>query len=177
MVKEKSTSKKVRLNNKNSKRIKFTVLKRNTSKLLRSSVTGKLGPNDFNYFKYWPDHARDFQNEATLMERDFFDWLVLHQLRAKDNTIRAGQQELANATGSGLRFIQKALKKMEKTDVIVKIENGAYMLNPNVLFKGQYPSRKKAISQYEYYKVRQQKKQQKIQDAKLMKKYFEEGPF
>lgn len=73
---------------------------------------------------------------------------------------------MANATGSGLRFIQKALKKMEETDVIVKMGNGAYMMNPDVLFKGKYPSRKKAITQYEYYKAQQKERQKKKQERK-----------
>ena len=133
-------------------RILFSTKKQKTTKLLRSSKTNELTKGDAYFYKYWPANLSEFREKATLMERDFFDWLVQYKLRAKDNQIEGTYKDMAKDADVSLRFIEKAMRKLMDTDVIVKIRTGADMLNPNILFKGEFYARHEAQESYKYYK-------------------------
>ena len=76
-------------------RILFSTKKQKTTKLLRSSKTNELTKGDAYFYKYWPANLSEFREKATLMERDFFDWLVQYKLRAKDNQIEGTYKDMA----------------------------------------------------------------------------------
>ena len=89
---------------------------------------------DYNFYKYWPENLADFKRVATLKERDFFDWLVQHA--NSGNLVLGTYGSIAKDIKHSTRFVEKAIHKLMNTNVIVKVQNGAYLLNPNVIFKG-----------------------------------------
>lgn len=121
---------------------------------LKTFVLKEQEVKDYNFYKYWPKNLVGFKKVATLNERDFLDWLIENSNR--DNLILGTYQSMAKDTKHSSRFIEKAIHKMEDTDVIVKVQNGAYLLNPNVLFKGSTRRRIKVSIQYKELREKQQ---------------------
>jgi hypothetical protein len=105
---------------------------------------------DYNFYKYWPKNLVAFKKIATLKERDFLDWLRENSNR--DNLIVGTYKSLARRTKHSYRFVEKAIHKLIATNVIVKVQNGVYLLNPDVIFKGTTIRRHKVQEQYKNLK-------------------------
>lgn len=108
---------------------------------------------DYNFYKYWPENLADFKRVATLKERDFFDWLVQHA--NSGNLVLGTYGSIAKDIKHSTRFVEKAIHKLMNTNVIVKVQNGAYLLNPNVIFKGTTSRRKYVAKRYEDFRNQQ----------------------
>lgn len=150
-------------------KIRFnTKVSRKTTVSYRESNAQKTKTIDAHFYKYWPENMNKFISSATSTERRFFDWLVQNKLRAKDNQIEATYKEISNEAGIGLRFVEKTMKKLMDTDVIVKVRNGVYIVNPDILFKGVYYARQEAVRNYQASKDQMKKKKhdQKVKKEK-----------
>lgn len=106
----------------------------------------KQEDRDFNFYKYWPNNLIEFKKNATLQERDFFDWLRENSNR--DNLVVATYKVMAKRYKHSYRFVEKTIHKLIDTNVIVKVQNGVYLINPNVIFKGSTTRRHQIREQY-----------------------------
>lgn len=121
---------------------------------------------DANFYKYWPENLIPFNEIATLKERNFFDSLFtggkVGRRFKRNNMIIGTYKNIAQDSGYSTKFIQRVMRKMTETDVIVRVQNGVHMLNPHILFKGTTPSRKYAETQYNKYKIAEKQRQLQI---------------
>lgn len=125
---------------------------------------------DANFYKFWPGKLIPFNEIATLKERNFFDSLItggkMGSRLKRNNMIIGTYKNIAKDSGYSTKFIQRVMKKMTDTDVIVRVQNGVHMLNPDILFKGTSPSREYAKQQYDQYKLAEKNRQNGIPKVK-----------
>lgn len=100
---------------------------------------------------FWKCYLMDFLTVLGIIDSkqlDVFIFIVENTNQAT-NTFLGTYDHIAKQVGVSRPTIAKIMKKLQKNNFIKKIQNGAWLVNPNILMKGNDTKRQILLSYYE----------------------------
>lgn len=107
---------------------------------------------DFNFNKIWLGHLLDAMEVIGNKKIQIMSWL-LENRNEKDNHIYATHRMIAEETKSSLPTVTETLSLMQSQNVLVKLRNGVYQLNPDLVFIGENEDRMDIMMSYKKTKT------------------------
>lgn len=95
---------------------------------------------DFNFHKVWLNQLTDSLGGILNQKTKVAFW-ILNNLN-RENQLVYTQNQIASNVNVSIQTVNLTLKEMMKADIIRKA-NGAYIVNPDVIFKGTINAREK----------------------------------
>ena len=106
----------------------------------------RLEDRDFNFHKVW---MRNFISTLDIIgnqKAKVCFWII--ENLTKDNRLLFTYRGISDATGISLDTVSKTMKVLLDADFLRKSDVG-YIVNPNILFKGQRSNRMNILNQYQ----------------------------
>lgn len=120
------------------------------------STTGELVPmqlvqvedRDFNFHKVWLQHLVNSLSGISNQKLRLAFWIIDNL--NKDNQLVMTQRAIASKSGMSIDTVRRTMKALQEGDAqfLIKINSGAYMVNPSVIWKGSYQSRMGIVFDY-----------------------------
>ena len=118
--------------------------------------TGELIPmqvvsveeRDFNFHKVWLQHLVDSLDGISNQKLRLAFWII--ENLNKENQLIMTQRIISEKSGMSLDTVSKTMKALQESEpaFLVKINSGAYMVNPKVIWKGYHASRMGVVFDY-----------------------------
>ena len=114
---------------------------------LQSFVVTTVEERDFNFTKVW---MKNFLNTIGLVgnAKTKVAYWVIDNLE-KSNILTYTYRQISDATGFSLDTVTKTMTILLESDFLKRINQGSYMVNPEIIFKGTHQSRLCALTQYQ----------------------------
>lgn len=118
-----------------------------TGEVVPMQVT-KLEDRDFNFHKVWLQHLITSLDEISNKKMELAFWII-ENLNTENQLIMT-QRAIAEKTGISLTTVRDTMKALQKgkTAFLVKINSGAYQVNPQVIWKGSHGKRMGIVFDY-----------------------------
>lgn len=100
---------------------------------------------------FWKCYLMDFLTVLGIIDSkqlDIFIYIVENTNQA-NNIFLGTYKKIAEDTGCSSRTIAKIMTKLQENNFIKKIQNGAWLVNPNILMKGNDTKRQILLTYYE----------------------------
>lgn len=100
-----------------------------------------LEDRDFNFHKVWLQHLVNSLDSISNQKLRLAFWIIDHL--DKENKLVMTQRAIAEKSGMSLQTVSRTLKALQDGTpaFLVKINSGAYRVNPDVLWKGSHSNR------------------------------------
>jgi hypothetical protein len=118
-----------------------------TGELIDSQIIIKNVEQDFNFYKVWLLDLLNILEIVGNKKIKVIDY-ILRNMRKEDNSISVTHREIAKKTGVSLPIVTQTFKILQETNFLVKIRNGFYMLNPDLIVKGHTGKRINLLIKY-----------------------------
>jgi len=122
-----------------------TYIKQDTGELKEMQVID-VEERDFNFHKVWLQHILNSIDLIGNKKTKLAFWIVEHL--NKENQLVMTQRKIAETTGFSLETVRLTMGSLVESNFLIKINSGAYMVNPDVLFKGGKSDRANILIQY-----------------------------
>lgn len=122
-----------------------TYIKQDTGELKDMQVI-EIEERDFNFHKVWLQHILNSIDLIGNQKTKLAFWIIEHL--NKENQLIMTQRKIADKTGMSLDTVRLTMKALMDSDFLIKINSGAYMVNPDVIFKGGKTDRLNILIQY-----------------------------
>lgn len=125
-----------------------TYINQATGEIKEMSVIN-IEERDANFHKLWLGHiisALDMIGNQKIKVLNF----VMDNLD-KENKLVMTQRKMAEKSKISIATISETMKALQDADFLVKINSGAYQVNPNVMFKGGKSARLNVLLQYQNF--------------------------
>ena len=134
-MENKTTNKKVR---KKTRTIVGTqrYINADTGEILETTVIEKEVDRDFNFHKIWLNDLMSVLNLIGGKKLDILKYL-LSEMRTQDNTISVTYRQIEKELNTSQKTIAETMKILQEANFITKVQNGLYMVNPDVIVKGK----------------------------------------
>ena len=108
-----------------------------------------LEERDFNFHKIWFQHLVQSLDEISNQKLRLAFWIIDHLDR--ENKLTMTQRKIADETKISIQTVNRTMKALQESNppFLVKINSGAYRVNPDVIFKGSHSNRMGVC--YKYY--------------------------
>lgn len=116
-----------------------------TGELESFSVTS-IEDRDFNFHKVW---MRNFISTLDIVGNQktrLCMWIVDHI--NKENQLIGTMRGIADSSGMSLETVRVTMKILLDADFLRRVQNGVYIVNPDIVYKGSYGSRMNILNQY-----------------------------
>ena len=120
------------------------------------SSTGEVVPmqvvsvedRDFNFHKIWMQHFINSLDSISNQKLRLAFWIIDHL--NKENQLVMTQRQIAKAAEMSIKTVSRTMLALQEGDCpfLVKLNTGAYVVNPNILYKGSHTSRMGIIYDY-----------------------------
>jgi hypothetical protein len=107
-----------------------------TGEILETTVIEKEIDRDFNFHKIWLNDLMSVLNLIGGKKLDILKYL-LSEMRTQDNTISVTYRQIEKELNTSQKTIAETMKILQEANFITKIQNGLYMVNPDVIVKGK----------------------------------------
>lgn len=100
---------------------------------------------------FWKCYLMDFLTVLGIIDSkqiDVFIFIVENTQQA-NNTFIGTYKHIAKSVGVSEPTISKIMKKLQENNFIKKVQNGVWLVNPNILMKGDDTKRQILLSYYE----------------------------
>lgn len=100
---------------------------------------------------FWKCYLIDFLTVLGIMESrqlDVFIYIV-ENTSPGNNVFLGTYKKISTDTGCAPATIARTMKKLQENNFIKKLQNGAWLVNPNILIKGDEKKRQILLSYYE----------------------------
>lgn len=100
---------------------------------------------------FWKCYLMDFLSVLGILDSkqvDVFIYIV-ENTNQSNNTFLGTYRKIASDLHCSLDTVTRIMKKLQENNFIRKIQNGAYVVNPNILMKGNDTKRQILLSYYE----------------------------
>lgn len=97
-------------------------------------VETQMELKDFNFEKIWLAQYFDSVEAITNKKRRLADWLIEH--KDKENKITYTYRQMAKATGFSLQTVSDTMKALIDSNLVIRINQGCYAINPDIVWKG-----------------------------------------
>lgn len=101
---------------------------------------------DFNFHKVWLSHIINSIDLIGNQKTKLAFWII--ENLNKENQLIMTQRKIAEKTGMSIQTVSLTIKALIESNFLVKINSGAYRVNPNVLFKGGKTDRLNVLIEY-----------------------------
>lgn len=100
---------------------------------------------------FWKCYLMDFLTVLGIIDSKQLDVFVFiaENTNQSNNTFLGTYDHIAKQVGVSRPTIAKIMKKLQENNFIKKIQNGAWLVNPNILMKGNDNKRQILLSYYE----------------------------
>lgn len=107
-----------------------------------------LEDRDFNFHKVWLQHLVNSLDSISNQKLRLAFWIIDNL--DKENKLVMTQRVMAEKTGMSLQTVSRTLRALQegKPAFLVKINSGAYRVNPDVIWKGSHSNRMGVIYEY-----------------------------
>lgn len=123
-----------------------TYIKQDTGELAEMQVV-QIEERDANFHKLWLGHILQSIDLIGNQKTKLAFW-ILDNLNSENQLIMT-QRKIAEKSGISYQTVSLTLKALIESNFLIKINSGAYRVNPDVLFKGGKQSRLNVLLQYQ----------------------------
>lgn len=120
-------------------------IKQDTGEIKEMQVID-IEERDFNFHKVWMQHIIYSMDLIGNQKTRLAFWLIDNL--NKENQIVMTQRKIAETTGISLETVRQTMKSLISSGFLVKINAGAYMVNPDAVFKGGKTDRMNVLISY-----------------------------
>lgn len=136
---KKTTTKKTRVIGKQS------YVNQTTGEVVDMNVVETMS-SDFNFEKIWLSHLLQALDCLGSRKVRVVSWLL--ENKDNKNVIIATQRKIAIESNTSLKTVAEVMKVLLASDVIKMEQQGVYILNPEVIFKGDRSKRMNVLIKY-----------------------------
>lgn len=123
-----------------------TYIKKDTGELAEMQVV-QIEEKDANFHKLWLGHILQSIDLIGNQKTKLAFW-ILDNLNSENQLIMT-QRKIAEKSGISYQTVSLTLKALIESNFLIKINSGAYRVNPDVLFKGGKQNRLNVLLQYQ----------------------------
>jgi len=124
-----------------------TYINSSTGELVDCLVMEKEVNNDFNFHKVWIDDLINILNLIGGKKLEVFKYLM-NEMNPSNNYIVATYEKIKKDTKISYQTIRDTLKVLIETNFLKRVSNGVYMVNPDVIVKGNSNKREALLIKY-----------------------------
>jgi len=121
------------------------MIKQDTGEIKEMQVIN-VEERDFNFHKVWLGHIINSIDLIGNQKTKLAFWII--ENLNKENQLIMTQRKIAEKTGMSIQTVSLTIKALVESNFLVKINSGAYRVNPNVLFKGGKTDRLNVLIEY-----------------------------
>ena len=118
-----------------------------TGEILETTVIEKEVERDFNFHKIWLNDLMSVLNLIGGKKLDILKYL-LSEMRTQDNIISVTYTKIQEKLNTSRKTIAETMKILQEANFITKVQNGLYMVNPDVIVKGNGKKRDALMIKY-----------------------------
>ena len=122
-----------------------TYIKQATGELKEMQLID-IEERDFNFHKVWLQHILNSIDLIGNQKTKLAFWIIEHL--NKENQLIMTQRKIAEKAGMSIDTVRLTMKALMDSNFLIKINSGAYMVNPDVVFKGGKTNRLNILIQY-----------------------------
>lgn len=122
-----------------------TYIKQDTGELAEMQVV-QIEERDANFHKLWLGHILQSIDLIGNQKTKLAFW-ILDNLNSENQLIMT-QRKIAEKSGISYQTVSLTLKALIESNFLIKINSGAYRVNPDVLFKGGKQDRLNVLLKY-----------------------------
>lgn len=115
---------------------------------------------DFNFHKLWLRNILATVDLIGNQKMKLAFWIIEHL--DTENKLVYTFRQMAEETGISLDTISRTMKALLACDFLSKKQNGCYIINPNVLYKGRHQRRMNVLIKYQATKVKTKTKNEEV---------------
>ena len=118
---------------------------------MRGFQSDQITKRTYGTKNFWKCYLMDFLTVLGIIDSkqlDVFIFIVENTQQA-NNTFIGTYKHIAKSVGVSEPTIAKIMKKLQENNFIKKIQNGVWLVNPNILMKGNDTKRQILLSYYE----------------------------
>lgn len=116
-----------------------------TGELLEMNVV-QIEERDANFHKLWLEHILQSIDLIGNQKTKLAFWLLDNL--DKENKICMTFRQIADASGMSYQTVYRTMNALIESDFLVRINQGSYRVNPDVLFKGGKNDRLNVLIKY-----------------------------
>lgn len=116
-----------------------------TGELEQMQVTS-IEDRDFNFTKMWMKNFISTLDIVGNQKTRLCFWIIDHV--DKENRLIGTYRTIASQSGMSLDTVRITMKLLMDADFIRKAQNGVYVINPNLVFKGTRNARMNVLNQF-----------------------------
>ncbi len=109
-------------------------------------IESKIEQRDFNFHKLWLQNMITSMTDITNKKMQLAFWIIEHL--NKENQLIYTQRQMAEETGLSRDTVRLTMASLIKSDFLRRINSGCYMVNPNIIFKGNVGARMGLVFDY-----------------------------
>ena len=111
-------------------------------------IITSIEDRDFNFHKMWLNNLIMSLDEITNKKMELAFWIIEHL--NKENQLIMTQRKIADLSGVSFGTVCETMKLLQQGEVpfLIKINSGAYQVNPNVIWKGSHNARMGVVFDY-----------------------------
>jgi len=117
---------------------------------------------DFNFHKVWLTHIINSLELIGNQKTKLAFWIIEHLDR--ENQLIMTYRQIAEKSGISLDTVRITMKSLLESNFLEKINQGAYRVNPDIIFKGSRTGRLNVLYQYNKTKQEREQKEQKLDE-------------
>lgn len=106
----------------------------------------KIEDRDFNFHKVWLEHIISSLDLIGNQKTRLAFWIIDHL--DKENKLTMTYRQIAEKSGISLDTVRVTMKSLMESNFLERINQGAYRVNPDVIFKGGKTDRMNVLYQY-----------------------------
>lgn len=117
-----------------------------TGEIIEAEVIVKDVASDTNFKKIWLSHILEAIDEVGNQKMKILFWMMDNV--DTNNKIIATVRDIARYTKTGTATVQRLIRSLKKHNIISQKQNGVYIMNPQVIFKGSAGKRMNILFTY-----------------------------
>lgn len=116
-----------------------------TGEIESFSVTS-IEDRDFNFHKIWMRNFIATLDIVGNQKTRLCMWIIDNIDR--ENRLIGTMRDIASKSGTSLETVRVTIKLLLDADFLRRIQNGVYIVNPDIVFRGAYGSRLNVLNKY-----------------------------
>lgn len=119
----------------------------NTGEIVPMQIVS-VEDRDFNFHKVWLQHLVNSLEGISNQKLRLAFWII--ENLDKENQLIMTQRTISEKSGISLDTVSKTMKTLQKGNpaFLIKINSGAYKVNPDVIWKGSHSKRMGVVFNY-----------------------------
>ena len=101
---------------------------------------------DFNFHKIWLNHIINSLDLIGNQKTRLAFWIVDNL--DKENKLTMTYRQISEKSGISYQTVSRTMKSLIESNFLQQINQGAYRINPNIIFKGTRSGRLNVLYQY-----------------------------